>query len=68
MKSGNKLGESSTTKVIKDLGFGVSSFKMVNKPAKKKVRPLRRRRGKGEKRGEGSTKLVKHSFGIGGMS
>ena len=68
MKSGKKLGESSTTKAIKDLGFGVSSFKLVSKPVKKKVRGQRRRGEKGKKPGESSGKLVKYSFGIGGMT
>jgi hypothetical protein len=68
MKSGKKLGETSTTKAIVGLGFGVSSFKLVSKPVKKKIRGQRRRGEKGKKRGESSGKLVKYSFGIGGMT
>ena len=68
MKSGKKLGEGSTTKSIKDLGFGVSSFKVVSKPVKKKVKGRRRRGERKEGGKESGSKLVKHTMGIGGMS
>ncbi len=37
MTAGSTLAEKSTTSAIKGLGFGVSSFKLVSKPAKAKL-------------------------------